>query len=53
MHQHMASIHGNEAAMNGFVRVYSGALSPAAFFSPANVGAIVAAAAARQNATVA
>jgi flavin-dependent dehydrogenase len=53
MQQLMAAIHGNEAAMNGFVRVYSGALSPAAFFSPANVGAIVAAAAARQNATVA
>ena len=47
MQQVMAAIHGNQEAMNGFVRVFAGIDSPAAFFSEANVGKIFAAAQAR------
>jgi flavin-dependent dehydrogenase len=42
--QLMAAIHGNQEAMNGFVRVVAGVVSPAAFFSEENVGRIFAAA---------
>jgi hypothetical protein len=35
---------GNQEAMDGFARVNAGVTSPAAFFSEANVGRIVAAA---------
>jgi 2-polyprenyl-6-methoxyphenol hydroxylase-like FAD-dependent oxidoreductase len=38
------AVHGNQDAMNGFVRVISGVVSPADFFSPENVGRIFAAA---------
>ena len=33
---------GNQRAMNDFVRVNAGTLSPAAFFAPENVNAILA-----------
>lgn len=42
--QLMAAVHGNADAMNGFVRVISGVVSPAEFFAPENVGRIFAAA---------
>jgi flavin-dependent dehydrogenase len=42
MQQLMQAIHGNQEAMNGFVRVIAGVVSPAAFFSEANIGAIFA-----------
>jgi 2-polyprenyl-6-methoxyphenol hydroxylase-like FAD-dependent oxidoreductase len=42
--QLMAAVHGNPDAMNGFVRVISGVVSPAEFFAPENVGRIFAAA---------
>jgi hypothetical protein len=32
---------GNQAAMDGFAGVVSGTVSPAEYFSPANVGAIL------------
>jgi 2-polyprenyl-6-methoxyphenol hydroxylase-like FAD-dependent oxidoreductase len=47
---HMA-INGNQEAMNGFVRVFSGVVSPADFFSEENVGRIMAAAASAQSAS--
>jgi len=36
---------GNQAAMDGFVSVTAGTLSPVAFFAPDNVESIIAAAA--------
>ena len=50
MQQLMAAIAGNQEAMNGFVRVFSGLVSPAEFFAPGNVGNIFAAAAGRRTA---
>jgi 2-polyprenyl-6-methoxyphenol hydroxylase-like FAD-dependent oxidoreductase len=44
------AIHGNQAAMDGFVRVNAGTTSPAAFFAPDSIGPILAAAAARGGA---
>jgi 2-polyprenyl-6-methoxyphenol hydroxylase-like FAD-dependent oxidoreductase len=44
MQQLFAAIHGNQASMDGFVQMNAGTISPAQFFSPANVGAIMAAA---------
>lgn len=41
MQQLMRAIHGNEAATNGFTRVFTGLVSPADFFSPENVGRIM------------
>jgi hypothetical protein len=38
------AIHGNQDAMDGFVQVNAGTISPAAFFSPENIGAIMGAA---------
>ena len=38
------AIHGNQEAMDGFVRVFAGVTSPADFFSAENVGRIFAAA---------
>ena len=40
----LAAIHGNQEAMDGFVRVVAGVTSPAAFFSEENVGRILGAA---------
>jgi 2-polyprenyl-6-methoxyphenol hydroxylase-like FAD-dependent oxidoreductase len=42
--QLMGAVHGNQAAMDGFARVFSGLTSPAEFFSEENVGRIFAAA---------
>jgi len=42
--QLFGAIHGNRQAMDGFVRMNAGTISPAEFFAPANVGAIMAAA---------
>jgi 2-polyprenyl-6-methoxyphenol hydroxylase-like FAD-dependent oxidoreductase len=44
MQQLFGAIHGNQAAMDGFVQANAGTISPAAFFSPENIGAILAAA---------
>ena len=44
MQQLFGAIHGNQKAMDGFVQVNAGTVSPAEFFSPANIGTIMAAA---------
>ena len=44
MQQLMGAIHGNQEAMDGFVQVFSGVISPATFYSPENIGRIFAAA---------
>jgi 2-polyprenyl-6-methoxyphenol hydroxylase-like FAD-dependent oxidoreductase len=44
MRQLLAAIHGNRAAMDGFVRVNAGTISPAAFFAPENLAAMMPAA---------
>ena len=49
LQQLMAAIHGNQEAMNGFVRVVAGVVSPAEFFSEANVRRIFAAAGERTS----
>ncbi len=45
MQQLLAAMHGNQEAMDGFVRTYAGVTSPAEFFSAENVARIVAVAA--------
>jgi 2-polyprenyl-6-methoxyphenol hydroxylase-like FAD-dependent oxidoreductase len=40
--QLFASIHGNQATMDAFVRMNAGTISPAEFFAPENVGAMMA-----------
>jgi hypothetical protein len=42
--QVLAAMRGNQEAMDGFARVNAGVTSPADFFSPENVGRILAAA---------
>jgi 2-polyprenyl-6-methoxyphenol hydroxylase-like FAD-dependent oxidoreductase len=42
--QLFGAIAGNQKAMDGFVQMNAGTISPAAFFAPENVGAIMAAA---------
>ena len=49
MQQLFGAIAGNQSAMDGFAQVNAGTLSPAVFFAPANVGAIMAAAAAKAS----
>jgi 2-polyprenyl-6-methoxyphenol hydroxylase-like FAD-dependent oxidoreductase len=44
MQQLLAAVHGNRDAMDGFVSMMSGAVSPATYFSEENVGQIFAAA---------
>jgi 2-polyprenyl-6-methoxyphenol hydroxylase-like FAD-dependent oxidoreductase len=44
MQQLFGAIHGNQSAMDGFAQVNAGTISPAEFFSPASVGAIMGAA---------
>ena len=44
MQQLFGAIHGNQVAMDGFVRMNAGTISPAEFFAPNNVGTIMAAA---------
>ena len=42
--QHLlGAVHGNQAAMDQFIRVTAGVTSPAEFFSPQNVAGIFAA----------
>ena len=41
MQQLLGAIHGNQEAMDGFVSVVSGAVSPADFFSEENIGRIL------------
>ena len=43
MQQLFGAIHGNQAAMDGFARMFGGGTSPAEFFSEENVGRIFAA----------
>jgi 2-polyprenyl-6-methoxyphenol hydroxylase-like FAD-dependent oxidoreductase len=43
MQQLLGAIHGNQKAMDGFVQVNAGTISPAEFFAPENIGAIMAA----------
>jgi flavin-dependent dehydrogenase len=43
--QHLfAAVHGNQAAMDAFVQMNAGTISPAEFFAPENINAIMAAA---------
>jgi len=44
MQQVFGAIHGNQKAMDGFAQMNAGTISPAEFFSPQNIGAIMAAA---------
>jgi 2-polyprenyl-6-methoxyphenol hydroxylase-like FAD-dependent oxidoreductase len=44
MQQFFGAIHGNQAAMDGFAQVVAGVTSPAVYFSPENIGRILAAA---------
>ena len=46
LRQLLAAIHGNQPAMDAFVRMNAGTISPAEFFAPQNVGAMVAGSAA-------
>jgi 2-polyprenyl-6-methoxyphenol hydroxylase-like FAD-dependent oxidoreductase len=47
--QLLAAIHGNRQAMDGFVAMNAGTISPAEFFAPENVGAILSAASTRTH----
>jgi 2-polyprenyl-6-methoxyphenol hydroxylase-like FAD-dependent oxidoreductase len=40
----LAAVHGNQKAMDDFARMNAGTISPTQFFSPENIGAIMAAA---------
>ena len=44
MQQLLGAMHGNREAMNGFIGVLAGSVSPAAFFGPENTERIMAAA---------
>ena len=44
MQQLLGAVHGNQAAMDGFVSVIAGTVSPVEFFSPDNIGQIMQAA---------
>lgn len=44
MQELLGAVHGNQDAMDGFVSVVSGAVSPADYFSPENIGRIMTAA---------
>jgi 2-polyprenyl-6-methoxyphenol hydroxylase-like FAD-dependent oxidoreductase len=43
MQQLLGSIHGNRKAMDAFVRTNAGTISPAEFFAPGNISALLAA----------
>lgn len=43
LQQVFAAVHGNQQAMDGFVQMNAGTISPAQFFAPQNIGAIMAA----------
>jgi hypothetical protein len=42
MRQLFGAIHGNQQAMDGFVQMNAGTISPAEFLSPENIGSIMA-----------
>jgi hypothetical protein len=42
MQQLLGTIHGNQPAMDAFVSVTAGTLSPIEFFDPANIAALMA-----------
>jgi 2-polyprenyl-6-methoxyphenol hydroxylase-like FAD-dependent oxidoreductase len=42
MQQLLVAVHGNQQAMDNFARMNAGTISPAEFFAPENVGAILA-----------
>ena len=42
MQQLFAAIHGNQKAMDAFVRMNAGTMSPAEFFAPEHIGAVTA-----------
>ena len=44
MQQLLGAVHGNQEAMDGFVSVVAGTVSPVEFFSPENIGRITQAA---------
>jgi hypothetical protein len=44
LQQLLAAICGNQPLMDAFTQTYAGTISPAEFFAPENVGAIIAAA---------
>lgn len=50
MQQLLATVHGNQNAMDDFARMNAGTISPAEFFAPENVKAIAAAASGRGSA---
>ena len=43
MQQLLAAMHGNQEAMDGFVSVTAGTVSPVEFFAPENIGRIMSA----------
>jgi hypothetical protein len=47
MQQLLAAVHGNQTAMDDFVSVIAGTVSPVEFFDPHHIGQIMAAAADR------
>ena len=49
LQQVLGAVHGNRDAMDGFARVNAGVTSPTEFFSAANIGGIIAAAADRAS----
>jgi 2-polyprenyl-6-methoxyphenol hydroxylase-like FAD-dependent oxidoreductase len=44
MQELLGAIHGNQAAMDGFVKMNAGTISPAEFLAPENIGSILSAA---------
>ena len=50
MQELLAAVHGNPEAMDAFVSVVAGTVSPIEFFDPAHIGRIMAAAAGREPA---
>jgi hypothetical protein len=52
MQQLLAAARGNQEAMDAFAQMNAGTISPAAFFAPENVAAIIAAGAAASSASI-
>ena len=44
LQQLLGAVHGNQEAMDAFVSITAGTLSPKAFFDPAHIGSVMAAA---------
>jgi hypothetical protein len=53
MQQLLGAVHGNREAMDAFVSVIAGTVSPVEFFDPGHISRIMAAAHARQGDTAA